>query len=417
MDEFADHYSMVINLPIDGKNRGAFRNILSNMLSANSNVGLSKEVVHLDDDHVEFTIVSNDDICLDFYKRFIDGFNISIPIPIPLFRDKNEMSYLLIETNQLRDVILGRENEFLKILEERYPVLQLKWVDGGLDIYSADKLSLKSFENYMMNLIQNPSTIDDDIFSSYKFNMNVTSLRDVLSINHWKYLERQHQSIKFEIKINEQTNEDILYCKTNLQDKQNADIFKEIIRNILLEPTNFLQEISNQKMKKIHIFVDVSNISIGIQTLPDGSKNCSIQLNIENLTNLIINERNVQSAIAVGSSIEKESKAKLTVPWITWEKSGFKTIIKQRGLQGEQTVDEVLHAQISRETIGVYRKEDERTFVILTGDGNINHKHGTNFPQIILDAMRNHRTVELWSWKRCINQIYCSEEFKVDYSP
>eukprot|EP01041_Mallomonas_annulata_P007695 gene7695-15750_t len=361
MSKFVTHsgdrkilHSMVILLPIYG-NMAAAKDTLNSKLESFASVSLSQGV-NFEDDHVEFTIVSEENICKDFYRAYKDGLKTAI-----------------IKSNVSDEFKRGVEESKSVVLEILLPRPE------GKPILAPESISF------------------------HRFNVNVTAVRDLLTVKHWKYLERQY-NIMCIIKTNDTTKECILFCETTIENKENADIFEEYIRNIVNDPVNFMEEVERQKSKKIHIFVDVSNIAIGIQKLSDGTWDRSLKLNVKNLSDVIKNIRTVVSAVAVGSSKEGPSVAIETSYWKIWKQCGFKPIILQRGIEGEQAVDEVLHAQIATEAHKKY--PEERTLVILTGDGNDNHDHGTSFPQIIENAMRNDWTVEVWSWSQSTSRNY-----------
>eukprot|EP01041_Mallomonas_annulata_P010970 gene10970-22926_t len=497
-------YSRVIKLPING-NITAAENALQFIKAAYVDTVRFSGMATFDNDHVELTIVAEENICDDFFNAFKDVLQttvyvdvdskISSKITVPVLPVRsNQKAYSFIDMNSLRNLLRGRENEFIRNLEVKYPI-HLSWEDEGftyLKVTSGEKPSLLSFEGDMKLLKQDPYNIDSffhqdpsriaayfptsvhsvvqehedpfigndktkqgveesksdyredisqihhgedeknkekyvpEVFekpvgissgspssipSTYDFNMDVTDVSNLLTIKHWKYLERQYNMLCKVIK-NKYTNTSILHCETTIENKENAIMFEEVIQHIVNNPSNFLQEIERQKSKKIHIYVDVSNITIGIQKKSDGTTDNSIRLDVRNLTDLITDLRTVVSAVAVGSDKEIESIAIQKPYWHTWKQNGFKPIILQRTPgKGEQAVDEVLVAQIATEAQKRY--PEERTLVILTGDGNDNHGRGTSFPQIIENAMRNDWTVEVWSWSQCTSRNY--QIYKTNY--
>eukprot|EP01041_Mallomonas_annulata_P012950 gene12950-27323_t len=435
-------HSMVIILPINGNRVITIRNIMSDVLSTFRTVRVLDELVHRDDDHVELTVVSEDDICIDFYKGLRDRLQTtSIPnlrcppadvfeIPVSVLPVK-ERARSVVEMISLHDVVHGQVNEFNDPIEhfEQCPSTINDYVPSPQRaIKKLGKHGMEDTRSEIPVVKENNATLN-----LYQFSMDITAVSDHLNIKHWTYLGREYNNIICEIHKNK--NSTILHCETSIKNKEYAEMFEEVIQNILNDRSNVMEDIERQKTKKIHIFVDVSNIKIGIQRLNNGTSNFSIRINVKKLVDLITNLRKIESAYAVGSDLENESIAKKKPFWKVWESCGFETTIKRRvgvgvakgggnngtssissggGGGGEQTVDEALHALIAVEANKKYR--ESRTLVILTGDGNDNHNHGTNFPFVIRQALAGDWNVELWSWSHCVNEIYTSEEFRVFYA-
>eukprot|EP01041_Mallomonas_annulata_P007694 gene7694-15749_t len=334
-------YSTEISLPYNG-DRTVVRNTLNNMMTRFSIIRVSEDI-NWDNNHAKFTIFSEEDICINFYRDFRDELQTDVQ-----------------------------------------------------KATSTDRLSLQSFQNEIDFLKQDPSSISAYIFLQYIMllkNMKILLLTIMRLNKAWNS------------QIDKPTDQRTLNFETTIENKENADIFEEYIRNIVNDPVNFMEEVERQKSKKIHIFVDVSNITIGMQKLSDGILDRTLKLDVRNLTDLITDLRTVVSAVAVGSDKEIESIAIQKPYWQTWKQNGFKPIILQRNpCKGEQSVDEILVAQIATEAQKKY--PEERTLVILTGDGNDNHGRGTSFPETIQNAMINGWTVILWNWSKSSNKIY-----------
>eukprot|EP01041_Mallomonas_annulata_P004589 gene4589-9118_t len=326
-----------------------------------------------------------------------------------------------MDITPLLPIIQGHENHFRSSMQmQSNHNMEVSWSGKGLRKLRArsfDEQAVQTFEKQMNGHCAQPNMLP-----VFKFNIDVTAVRDLLTVKHIKYLERQYHVVCI-LNSDRGTNTCTLFCETLNEDV--AIMFEAYIRNILVDPSIFTAEIERQTAKKIHLYVDVSNISIGIQKLNDGTIDRSIKLDISNLTDVVTNLRTVEAAVAVGSTggggsggtgvaggVSASAAVAAETPyWKVWTQNGFKTIILERGRQGEQAVDEVLHAQVSMEAHRRYR--EERTIVILTGDGNDNHSRGTSFPQIVEDAMSNGWTVEVWSWSRSTSRNY--EIFKRNY--
>ena len=116
----------------------------------------------------------------------------------------------------------------------------------------------------------------------------------------------------------------------------------------------------------------------------------------------------------MGTKPHRDSKA-----WNMWRVAGFDVTILDSVVSGgkstEQTIDDVLHAQILHTTTKKFG--DERTLILLTGDGNDNHGR-TSFVEDCDTALRSGWRVEVWTWKSSTskNFIKFSEKYPGDFS-
>lgn len=182
------------------------------------------------------------------------------------------------------------------------------------------------------------------------------------------------------------------------KNEEQLDELKRRIEAAIQEPLILRNEIEASKNEKIHVFVDASNIMLSAQCL-DGEKDIRIRINVSALAELVIGYRQAESKLVVGSIPGSGN-----VYWNKWRESRFNVVVLDRTQENhEQAVDDVLHSNIYR----VINKQfpEQRTLVLLTGDGNSNH-HRTNFPEIIEDALMKNWIVELWSWSHSTSTTY-----------
>jgi len=157
----------------------------------------------------------------------------------------------------------------------------------------------------------------------------------------------------------------------------------------------------------VHIFIDLSNLICGSQTLKVNSgrqkqilRDPRIRVNIPKLVQMIEMGRDVATRCVVGSHTSKYTKE-----WQEeWQGLSYKTASVMRDLNGKEVgVDEFIHAQLSRVLLKDHR--NTQTLVLVTGDGNDN-KDNSNFPEIIEAAMRKGWQIELWAWDCSVSHVY-----------
>jgi hypothetical protein len=174
------------------------------------------------------------------------------------------------------------------------------------------------------------------------------------------------------------------------QQQQQADRSLEEERAQLLDRIRHLElelQSKRQASHTAHVFVDNSNLMYGARSMPDGSRDERVLLDVDALVDLMTKDTRCESRFVAGSNIPEAVRRR-------WEGKGFKVMEELRAPgTGEQFVDEALHSCISRAILD----ELPQTLILGTGDGN--EKEGTNsFPGLARSAARNGWKVVVWGW-------------------
>ena len=184
--------------------------------------------------------------------------------------------------------------------------------------------------------------------------------------------------------------------------KDALDAFEARFGGICANPEAFKEELKRIQSKKLHMFVDVSNIMKSAQFEKSGERNFAIRLRVEKLIEIVCNMRHLEHGVVMGSSPDRASHF-----WKHWEDSNFQVTVlphvKEDGKLVESAVDDTLQTAMLSDICNVYNPT--RTLVMLTGDGNINHGRVT-FPQVVERALRNNWAVEVWSWSASTHSVY-----------
>eukprot|EP00619_Florenciella_sp_RCC1007_P017581 CAMPEP_0205946876 /NCGR_PEP_ID=MMETSP1325-20131115/69269_1 /ASSEMBLY_ACC=CAM_ASM_000708 /TAXON_ID=236786 /ORGANISM="Florenciella sp., Strain RCC1007" /LENGTH=612 /DNA_ID=CAMNT_0053317963 /DNA_START=67 /DNA_END=1905 /DNA_ORIENTATION=+ len=209
-------------------------------------------------------------------------------------------------------------------------------------------------------------------------------------------------------------------------DEVSMAVAKHIIGEALEDPRAFALELAAQKQKLIHIFVDNSNIFFGAQCVPDPSQpgrykqDRAVRMRCRRVHDLVTLERDPKQMVVFGS-VSRGTMARLAgrgSVFTSWEKEGYKSCVCERnadnnekyaaGGSGGSLVDDALIAQMYT-TLLTYKNEG-RTLVLLTGDGNSNHgdEHSPSFLKVVHHAIDNGWKVEVWCWKRTCSLAYKS---------
>ena len=156
----------------------------------------------------------------------------------------------------------------------------------------------------------------------------------------------------------------------------------------------------------VHVFVDNSNIFIGAQTLPDGSKDYRSRVKVEKLAELVEQKRYCATRVVVGSKPPSTNKI-----WRRWQNSGYLVRLGTRekdgsGKQSEVFVDDALHASMAKVILDPKVEKSKNVVVLLTGDGNKNGS-GNSFPLLLEACIRKGFSVEVWCWGQS-----CSKAFR-----
>jgi hypothetical protein len=158
------------------------------------------------------------------------------------------------------------------------------------------------------------------------------------------------------------------------------------------------------RTRKLHIFVDASNIMIGSQLVGNtNERDTSIRLRVDKLIEVVSRGRHIETGVVIGTTPERSSTF-----WNRWTDAGFavhvfENVTDRSGKRGEQGVDDALQSMMFKDASKIFTPV--RTLVLLTGDGNPNSGR-VSFPEIVETAVHNNWNVEVWSWRASTHQIY-----------
>jgi hypothetical protein len=322
----------------------------------------------------------------------------------------------LVDCEELRTALIGREGKVKEILQDNFGVA-LKWClgkeDGGrlqLQGESDVRELLDNMEQAVINMNKDPKQLDR-LCPFHTSTVEITTCWKLLFSDArdpvMKWLQRE---LGVTIKITRDIGKVFMEAKS--VDFDLIQLFEMRSRQIVADPLGFQREITALGLKKIHVFVDVSNILIGSKRdIVTGENDHAIRLDARNLLELVTGLRTAAKKVVIGSHPSKDSPM-----WDKWREVGWSDIrILDRmttmdGRSGEQAVDDCLHAAMSSDICCTY--PEQRTLVLLTGDGNTNSGR-TNFPAVIEMALLRGWDVELWSWGHSMHAVY--DRFKDTY--
>ena len=297
----------------------------------------------------------------------------------------------------------------LNYLQDTYGVA-VKWKYEGYTHITAsceDNTLLEHFRLQLQLLCSNPGNLLECV-PSCDYEVEVANISEMLLKDNLKIMKWLEKEYSLECRLVNRNSQNILEVYKVSSDSVGLEIFKHEINRIMENPRVFQDEIALKMSRKIHIFVDVSNILIGTQTQHNRSRNFITELNISNLVDMVVGLRDATQRVAVGSVHREQSF------WQEWEQLGFTTQILKRvnidGRQCEQAVDDVLHAQMLAAVSNNY--PSPRTLVLLSGDGGRNNER-TNFPEVIERAMLRGWSVEVWAWAATTSSVY--KNFVLNY--
>jgi hypothetical protein len=166
------------------------------------------------------------------------------------------------------------------------------------------------------------------------------------------------------------------------------------------------------RAKKIHVFVDLSNVSIGAQIGPDGKRDMRVRLDVAQLVQCVNQGRDVKSGHVI-TSVAGKLEGRQPAFIRDWEKAGYNVRVQERRGGSEQLLDEVLMSAM-QETILKFSSAEpsaagsgqrQHTIVLLSGDGNTNGNHHS-FAETIQLALSKGMFVEIWAWRNSVSQVY-----------
>jgi hypothetical protein len=171
------------------------------------------------------------------------------------------------------------------------------------------------------------------------------------------------------------------------------------------------------RSRKVHVFVDLSNVSIGAQVGADGkTRDLSVRISVADLVDCVHQGRDVQERHVI-TSIDKSLDGSKQPAFIrNWQKLGYDVRVQERRGGSEQFLDEVLIVAMQQTMLkfGSSRPDQkQRTLVLLSGDGNNNDDH-TSFAETVETALGQGFFVEIWAWKHSASRVY-TKSFKENY--
>ncbi len=180
------------------------------------------------------------------------------------------------------------------------------------------------------------------------------------------------------------------------------------------------QQLYEQEMKsrKIHVFVDLSNVAIGAQMCADGRRDVSLRINVNALVECVHQGRDVKGRHLI-TSVAKTLEGGRQPAFIRdWQKIGYDVRVQERRGGGEQMLDEVLMVAMQQTIIkfGASKlgsEQRQHTLVLLSGDGNRNDDHHS-FAETIESALADGMFVEVWAWRNSVSRVY-TQNFKKHY--
>eukprot|EP00435_Cladocopium_sp_Y103_P045254 s2196_g12.t4 len=171
-------------------------------------------------------------------------------------------------------------------------------------------------------------------------------------------------------------------------------------------------QLAAEMQEVVHVFVDNSNISIGCQFLPSGTRDFTQRLCIQKFAQAVIGARQVRRQVVVGSKPPRGHAI-----WQHWENAGYQVLVEWRDpdTNREQFVDARLVAEALMHVGHVDRQDGPRgrghhVLALCTGDGNLEGQApgsaGANFINLVKDVAQRGWKVEVWCWHSTCNSAY-----------
>mmetsp|Transcript_715 Transcript_715/g.1294 ORF Transcript_715/g.1294 Transcript_715/m.1294 type:complete len:489 (-) Transcript_715:142-1608(-) len=169
------------------------------------------------------------------------------------------------------------------------------------------------------------------------------------------------------------------------------------------------QQLRAEREEVAHVFVDNSNISIGCQLLPSGTRDFAQRIDIYRFAQVVAGVRQVHRQVVVGSRPPAGHGI-----WRHWEQAGFQVLVEFRDPETnrEQFVDARLVAEALMHVEHVDREgqSGRHVLVLCTGDGNVEGQAagtaGANFINLAEAVARRGWRVEVWCWRSTCNSAY-----------
>lgn len=290
------------------------------------------------------------------------------------------------ESQQIFDVpssfsaeLLSCKDRFIEAIQERFPIrIEFEQNCQQFKAFANSRNELNA-----LNELLTPMLIQEDLQELHRFlvplhndRIDVGAIHEILFEDNGKlikWLSRQH---------NVRTNKEFLVAQkkvilvVNGREAVAVKVFVAQIRDIIANKAAFKKEWDKHKQKKLHIFVDLSNILIGAQHTEAGIEDKSIRIRARSIIELVTDARDsTPRRLVVGSISEHEAETDRTTSamefiWKDFASEGFTVqklmrVSKGAGKRGEQTVDEVIHAQMAIDILKEFA--EPHTIVLLTG--------------------------------------------------
>ena len=168
-----------------------------------------------------------------------------------------------------------------------------------------------------------------------------------------------------------------------------VQVARQEIDRIQHDTATFIDHVNAHLKSRVHVFVDgwnVHNHSGDYQ---------SHELSVKRVVQRIECDRTVVERKLCGSAREGNERDQRM--WQPWRDANYEVDIEVRPPgAGEQGVDDRIHAAALR--TASKRFNDDRTLIIVTGDGNDNHGR-TTFPEVVNAALQQGWVVEMYTWR------------------
>ena len=168
-----------------------------------------------------------------------------------------------------------------------------------------------------------------------------------------------------------------------------VQVARQEIDRIQHDTATFIDHVNAHLKSRVHVFVDgwnVHNHSGDYQ---------SHELSVKRVVQRIECDRTVVERKLCGSAREGNERDKRM--WQAWKEANYDVDIEvRRAGAGEQAVDDRIHAAAL--FTASKRFEDDRTLILVTGDGNDNHGR-TTFPEVVNAALQGGWVVEMYTWR------------------
>ena len=315
------------------------------------------------------------------------------------------------DLSSILQLIRGHEIYFANALQDAFGV-EVTWDASNTNILATcvEPELLQIFDQSFKNLCSNPDSVRALLPCIPSCTIDITTQAQLIigeNNSVIKWLEREY-AVSAQIRRNPADNKILLQATASTNEA--IELFERTISYSIQNPLSFSDRLKERMSKKVHMFVDVSNILLGAQFMKTGERDHNISIAVPNIVELVTGLRSAEQRVAVGSIPSRENPF-----WREWEQLNFKIYVMERvgatGHTREQGVDDVLHAQMLQTVSSNY--SSPRTVVLLTGDGNSNYER-TSFPEVLERAMINGWSVELWSWSLSTSNVY--KRFK-DFYP